>query len=277
MACNSTSPCRATTLNPEISFFPGGLATDGTNLYIGDSPLTTPGSILRWNPSTGALSTYSVNVPAYTSNYDNQTRNQYVNPFGLGFLPNGDLMVGDDFSASLVVPVAPTTQGHLWRVAAAPTPPTITSISPNNGTTAGGTAMTITGSGFNVSPGATQIFVGPNQAITPSCASVTSCTATTPAGSGIVDVRVVVNGEQSATSAADLFTYNAPPPPGGGPAITSITPTSGLAGGATSVTIAGSNLAGATAINFGPNAGTGITCRRRFQLHCLQSCRSGNG
>ncbi|HEY2236886.1 MAG TPA: IPT/TIG domain-containing protein [Candidatus Angelobacter sp.] len=260
VACNSASPCRATTVTPTFSFFPGGLATDGTNLFVGDSPLTTPGSILKWNPSTGALSTYSVNVPAYVSNYDNQTRNQYVNPFSLGFLPNGDLMVGDDFSASLVVPTPPTQQGHVWRVAAAPTPPTITSIAPNNGPTAGGTALTVTGSGFDTAPGATQIFVGANQAITPSCASVTTCTATTPAGSGIVDVRVVVNGEQSATSAADLFTYNAPPPPGGGPTITSISPTSGLLGGGTSVTITGTNLAGATSINFGPNAGTAINC-----------------
>ena len=120
--------------------------------------------------------------------------------------------------------------------------------------------LTVTGSGFDTAPGATQIYVGANQAITPSCASVTSCTATTPAGSGVVDVRVVVNGEQSATSAADLFTYNAPPPPGGGPTITSISPSSGLLGGATSVTINGTNLAGATSINFGPNAGTGINC-----------------
>jgi len=46
-ACNSTSPCRATTVSPTFSFFPGGLATDGINLFVGDSPLTTPGSILR--------------------------------------------------------------------------------------------------------------------------------------------------------------------------------------------------------------------------------------
>jgi hypothetical protein len=259
-ACNSASPCRASTVTPTFSFFPGGLATDGTNLYVGDSPITTAGSILRWNPVTGALSTYSANVPAYTSNYDNQTRNQYYNPFSLGFLPNGDLMVGDDFSASLVVAVPPPNQGHIWRVAAAPVPPAITSIAPNNGPTTGGTALAITGSGFDTAPGATQIYVGPNQAITPSCASVTTCTATTPAGSGVVDVRVVVNGEQSATSAADLFTYNAPPAPGGGPVVTSISPTSGLLGGATSVTITGSNLAGATSITFGANPGTGINC-----------------
>ncbi len=274
--CNATSPCKATTLNPEISFFPGGLATDGTNLFVGDSPLTTPGSILRWNPTTGALSTYSVNVPAYTSNFDNQTRNQYVNPFGLGFLPNGDLMVGDDFSASLTIAAVPTNQGHIWRVAAAPTPPTVTSIAPNSGPTAGGTVLTITGSGFNIAPGATQIYVGANQAITPSCASVTTCTATTPAGSGVVDVRVVVNGEQSATSPADLFTYNAPPPVGGGPTITSISPTTGLVGGATSVTITGTNLAAATAINFGPNAGTGITCAADGSS-CTVFSPAGNG
>jgi hypothetical protein len=33
-----------------------------------------------------------------------------------------------------------------------------------------------------------------------------------------------------------------------------------LLGGATTVTVSGSNLAGATSITFGPNAGTGITC-----------------
>ncbi|HEY2912455.1 MAG TPA: IPT/TIG domain-containing protein [Candidatus Angelobacter sp.] len=259
-ACTSASPCISKTLNPQLSFFPGGLATDGTNIYIGDSPITTAGSILRWNPMTGAVSTYSSNVPAYTSNFDNQTRNQYYNPFSLAFMPNGDLMVGDDFSASLAVAPAPTLQGHIWRVAAAPTPPTITSISPNNGPTAGGTVITVTGTGFNTAPGATQIFIGANQGITPSCASVTSCTVTAPAGSGTVDVRVLVNGEQSPSSAADLFTYNAPPPVGNGPAVTSISPASGLLGGATTVTVTGVNLAGATSITFGPNPGTGINC-----------------
>ncbi len=259
-ACNSSSPCKATSVSPEISFFPGGLATDGTNLFVGDSPITTAGSILKWNPTTGALSTYSANVPAYVSTFDNQTRNQYFNPFGLGFLPNGDLIVGDDFSASLVVAAPPTNQGHIWRVAAAPTPPTITGISPNNGPTAGGTVVTITGSGFNIAPGATQIFFGANQGVTPSCSSVTSCTATSPAGSGTVDVRVNVNGEQSATSPADLFTYNAPPPTGSGPSVTSISPASGLTGGSTLVTVTGANLAGATSVTFGPNPGTGINC-----------------
>ena len=38
-ACNSTSPCKASTVTPTFSFFPGGLATDGTNLFVGDSPL----------------------------------------------------------------------------------------------------------------------------------------------------------------------------------------------------------------------------------------------
>jgi len=259
-ACTASSPCKATSVSPQISFFPGGLATDGTNIFVGDSPLTTPGSILKWTPSTGALSTYSVNVPAYTSSFDNQTRNQYVNPFGLGLIPNGDLIVGDDFSASLAIAAAPNNQGHIWRVAAAPTPPTITGIAPNNGPTTGGTALTITGSGFSLVPGATQIFVGANLGIAVTCTTATSCTANTPAGSGTVDVRVVVNGEQSPTSPADLFTYNAPPPVGTGPSVTAITPNTGLTGGATAVTVTGANLAGATAITFGPNAATGINC-----------------
>ena len=40
-----------------------------------------------------------------------------------------------------------------------------------------------------------------------SCASTTQCTATSPAGSGTIDVTVTTAGGTSATSAADHFTY----------------------------------------------------------------------
>ena len=84
--------------------------------------------------------------------------------------------------------------------------------------------------------------------------SATSVTATSPAGTGTVDVTVTTANGTSATSAADHFTYVAP----AAPTITAVSPTSGPAAGGTSVTITGTGLTGATAVKFGTNAATGV-------------------
>jgi hypothetical protein len=83
--------------------------------------------------------------------------------------------------------------------------PVVTAVSPSNGPTAGGTAVTITGTGLT---GATAIIFGGNDATGLSCGSDTSCTATSPAGTaGTVDVQVITPGGTSATSSADSYTY----------------------------------------------------------------------
>ncbi|HYK99546.1 MAG TPA: IPT/TIG domain-containing protein, partial [Candidatus Acidoferrales bacterium] len=104
------------------------------------------------------------------------------------------------------------TSGSLTHTASAtlvvlPPPPTVTAISPTSGPATGGTAVTITGTGFSTTAGATTVAFGPNAATGVSCATTTSCSATSPAGTGTVDVRVTVGGQTSATSAADQFTY----------------------------------------------------------------------
>ncbi len=67
---------------------------------------------------------------------------------------------------------------------------------------------------------------------------------------GTVDVTVTTSGGTSATSSADQYTYTA------APTIAKVTPAAGpLAGGGT-VTITGANLAGATAVHFGPTPAT---------------------
>ena len=71
--------------------------------------------------------------------------------------------------------------------AAAGRPPVITSISPGYGPLAGGTVVTITGTGFI---GATSVSFGTKAAASFSVASDTQITATTPAGTGIVPVTV---------------------------------------------------------------------------------------
>ncbi|MEK6206021.1 MAG: IPT/TIG domain-containing protein, partial [Chloroflexota bacterium] len=86
-------------------------------------------------------------------------------------------------------------------------PPTVTAISPTSGPTAGGTVVTITGTGFDSAAGATIVQFGPNSGTGVSCASTISCTATSPAGSGTTHVTVTAGGMTSATTSADQFVY----------------------------------------------------------------------
>ncbi len=57
--------------------------------------------------------------------------------------------------------------------------PQITSVSPASGPLAGGTPITLTGTGFN--PGYSRIDIGTLEVISVNCSSETSCTALTPA------------------------------------------------------------------------------------------------
>lgn len=120
--------------------------------------------------------------------------------------------------------------------------PTVTSITPKAGPVGGGTVVTITGSGFT---GATSVTFG-GTAATPTVANDTTITVTSPAhAAGTVDVRVVTPAGTSPNTAADDFVY------GGGPIITSISPTSGVPAGGNTVTITGTGFLGATSVTFG--------------------------
>ena len=81
--------------------------------------------------------------------------------------------------------------------------PTISSISPTSGPTVGGTSVTINGTNFT---GATAVSFGATAAMF-TVNSATQITASAPAGTGTVDIRVTTAGGTSATSAADQFTY----------------------------------------------------------------------
>ncbi len=128
--------------------------------------------------------------------------------------------------------------------------PTVTSIAPNTGLAAGGTSVTITGTGFVA--GAT-VKLGGTAATNVNVVSSTSITATTPAhAAGAVSV-VVTNTDAQAGTLTNGYTYTNP-----APTVTSITPNSGSANGGTSVTIAGTGfLAGAT-VSLGGSAATNV-------------------
>jgi len=121
-------------------------------------------------------------------------------------------------------------------------PPAITGVNPNSGPEPGGTIVTLTGTNFT---GATAVKFGSANAESFNVVSPTSIEAVSPTGSGTVDVTVTDAYGTSTTSASDQFSYIPPP------AITGVSPNSGPEAGGTTVTISGTNLAGATAVRFG--------------------------
>jgi alpha-tubulin suppressor-like RCC1 family protein len=88
--------------------------------------------------------------------------------------------------------------------------PTVAGVSPSSGSKAGGTSVTITGTGFALGKTATVFKFGTTKATSVNCTSSTTCTVVSPAHAvGTVDVKATVNKVSSAKSApADQFTYN---------------------------------------------------------------------
>ncbi|GAB7035928.1 IPT/TIG domain-containing protein [Streptomyces sp. NPDC021749] len=125
--------------------------------------------------------------------------------------------------------------------------PVVTSVSPSQGPPAGGTSVTLTGSGFT---GATLVRFGPtgtNFVIV----SDSQITAKTPAGTGTVQVTVTAPTGTSTQNV--LFTYAAVP------SLSSLSPASGPASGGNTVTLNGTNLSGAMAVFFGSSPATILT------------------
>ena len=136
-----------------------------------------------------------------------------------------------------------------------PPTPTVTNIQPASGSVAGGTAVTITGTNFQ--SGAT-VSLGGVDATGVTVVGPDTITATTGAhAAGTVDV-VVTNPDAQSGTLTNGFTYAT------APTITNFTPVNGPAG--TSVTINGTNLAGATSVTFNGVAAS-ITSNTATQIH----------
>ncbi|MRH89329.1 hypothetical protein GFY24_18055 [Nocardia sp. SYP-A9097] len=140
--------------------------------------------------------------------------------------------------------------------------PTITSLSPTSGPTTGGTSVTITGTGF--SGPATVLFGG--TATTFTIDSTTQITAIAPAGTGPVQVTVTT---PAGVSNGFSYTYLAVP------ALSSINPGQGSTAGGTTVTLTGSGLTGATAVDFGTAPATSFTVDSDTQITAVSPAGTG--
>ncbi len=164
-------------------------------------------------------------------------------------------------------PGTPSIAGEIFQGSTSTAAPTITSISPTSGPTAGGTTVTITGSGFT---GATSVDFGSVGATSFNVVSDTQVSAISPPGTSTVDVTVTTPNGISATSTADKFTYQA------APTITSISPTSGPTAGGTTVTITGSGFTGATSVDFGSVGATSFSVVSDTQVSAISPPGTGS-
>ncbi len=173
-----------------------------------------------------------------------------------GYNPDGQLGNGSNLNSP--VPLAISGLGGVVKIAGggshslsmgAPAA-TVTAVSPGSGPQQGGASVSITG--LNLSE-ATSVHFGSSAAVTFTVNSPTSITATSPSGTGTVDITVTTPSGTSAASAADRFTYVPPP------VVTKVKPNKGPAAGGTSSTITGSDFTDATTVSFGALAASSFT------------------
>lgn len=130
------------------------------------------------------------------------------------------------------------------------TPPTITGLSPNAGSTAGGNTVTINGTHF--APGATVKF-GTTASGTVTFVSATQIKAVAPAHSaGTTSVRVTTPAGTSPFVIPDEYAY-------GAPVITGLSPNGGSTAGGNTVTINGSGFVPGATVKFGTTASGTVT------------------
>jgi hypothetical protein len=156
-----------------------------------------------------------------------------------------------------------------------PPAPAISALDPARGPLAGGTQVTITGSGFTLDDAV--LFGG--TAVDAITSSETTITFTTPPSKIPGPVDVTVTNANGADTLADAFSYNP------SPTVTSIAPTRGRLAGGTLVTITGSGFAdlepGTNAVSLvGFDCGK-VTVASDTELTCVTggpaTCTTGSG
>ena len=141
-----------------------------------------------------------------------------------------------------------------------PAQPAVTGLAPAAGPTAGGNTVTITGVHLT---GATGVNFGSAPATNVNVVSDTQVTATAPAGSGTVDVRVTTPNGTSIVAPADKYAYTSDS------TVSSLNPSSGPTAGGNTVTIAGTNLSNASAVSFGGTPATSFSVLGPTQISAV--------
>ena len=137
------------------------------------------------------------------------------------------------------------TNGYTYNPA-----PTVTSVSPNNGPAAGGTAITISGTNFVSGATATLGGTAATNVVVVNSTTITATTAAHAAGAVTV---TVTNPDTQSGSLTNGYTYL-----GAAPTVTGVSPNNGPAAGGTAITISGTNFVSGATATLGGTAATNV-------------------
>lgn len=221
-----------------------GAQSSSTNYgYDNKNRLTSAGSA-NYGYDLGGNPTAFAGVTQNFDSADQLTTTTAAGTTTFGFNKNGDRITANPGSGPKLT-YGYDQANRLTTATSTTSPaPTVTAVSPTNGPAAGGTTVTISGTGFT---GATAVAFGSTKAKF-TVGSDSAITATSPAGTGSVDITVTTPNGTSAATAADQFTYTT----GTGPIVTRVSPHTGRAQGGDLVVILGAHLTGVKSVHFGP-------------------------
>ncbi len=156
--------------------------------------------------------------------------------------------------------------GANWRQLDNQAPPSLTSISPDNGPVSGGTALTITGTGFVPGP---ELLIGGIAATNVAVVSVTQITATAPA-SGTAGSKAVKLTNPDGQNISGSFTYNPLP------MISQVNPNNGRLSGGNTITITGSQFVSGATVKIN-NIDTSVTFISAAELRTATPASASTG
>lgn len=178
---------------------------------------------------------------------------------------------GDVDGGAVVTVYAPASAGSTVNAVAivpnlpnAVADPTVTEVSPAAGSAAGGTELTITGTGF--AEGVTVTVGGAECTVSAVTETTITCTTTAHAA-GEVDV-VVANAGGGQVTAAAAFTYEPI-----NPVVVSASPPSGSVDGGTSLTISGSGFVEGASVTVGGSPCT-VTAITETSITCTTTAHA---
>jgi hypothetical protein len=254
---------------------PGSFTVDITVVTpTGTSPVTANDHFLynaASGPTISAMSPTSGSAAGGTvvvitgSNFTNATSVTFGGT-AAGFTVNSDSMITATVPAGapgtvtvqVTTPFGPATTSFTYTTVGSPT---VSSVTPPSGSSAGGTVVVILGSHFT---GATGVTFGNNAATSFTVNSDTSITVIAPNGSGNPPgaVNVTVTTPSGNGSKNGAFTYIAP----NAPTVSQVSPASGFTTGGTVVILTGQYFTGATAVTVGNYPATSFYVNSDTQL-----------
>lgn len=245
----ATSPAGTGVVNVTVTTPEGTSNTSPVDQFIygpsvtGVSPDRGPGSggtsvTITGSDFTGATAVEFGSTDATSFEVNSESSITAVSPEGTGTV-----------DVTVIEPEATSPISSADQFSYVPAP-TVTSVSPARGPEVGGTEVTITGTNLNEVT-AVDFGASPASFFVNNMGSITVLSPPGAPGE-TVDVTVTAFGGTSLTSSADRFSYVA------APTVTGVSPETGPALGGSTVTITGTNLAEATAVDFGSSSATSV-------------------